>query len=224
MLGRDEQILEMATPPRRRGRPATVERDDLIRVALERGPDRLNLREIAAQLDVPRSTIYNHVRNPADLGRLVLSSLLSPISWLVPPGGWRERLESFARQERAALLAAGEWLRFLDNLQIRQDSTDLAEEVVVSLVEAGFSVNEAGHALSLVHGIVLESIRFEQQEIRPDSVEHHFLATRAWPLLASTAEAVDKDWADEQFEFALSRTIAGIGALGPDKSPWPTCS
>ena len=63
--------------PVRLGRPSSFERDELVAVALELGPDNLALRNVAEALGVPRTTVYNHVRSPDELGQLVLSSILN---------------------------------------------------------------------------------------------------------------------------------------------------
>src|SRR5579862_3505070 len=106
--------VAIAQTGRGRGRPVTIEREQLVAAALELGPDNLALRDIAEALAVPRTTVYYHVRSPTELGRLVLSTLLATgrgaPSLRVDDEPWQAQLESFARRQRNGLLAAGPWL------------------------------------------------------------------------------------------------------------------
>ena len=113
--------------PVRLGLPSSFERDELVAVALELGPDNLALRNVAEALGVPRTTVYNHVRSPDELGQLVLSSIFASLA--APPGApssgerWESQLEAFALRHRETLLAAGPWVRYYDpNVHITRES------------------------------------------------------------------------------------------------------
>src|SRR5438128_7599969 len=100
---------------RRRGRPAGFAPHELIAAARALGPDRLALRDLADALGVPRTTVYNHVRSPDEVGRLVLASLmteeLATSAWMPHPrASWRTWLDAYAVHVRTAVLDTGAWL------------------------------------------------------------------------------------------------------------------
>ena len=132
----------MPGPTAVRGRPRAFNDDDLIRAALELGPDRLGLSEVASALGVPRSTVYNRVANPEDLGALVLSSRLQAVlaaGWTPPAhGDWRDCRRGWVLHLRAAMLGSGPWIRYFQ-AERHLDAAALtgAESVLERLVAAG---------------------------------------------------------------------------------------
>ena len=148
-----------AVPTRRGGRRSSFEQSELMAVALELGPDNLDMRSVADALAVPRTTVYNHVRSPEELGRLVLSSLLD--AWQEPArgplgvGSLPAQLEAFAMRLRDRLLSVGPWLRYYDpDVHVAATTFRDADYLIGRLVEEGFAVETAGHALSLVTSVV----------------------------------------------------------------------
>ncbi len=83
----------------RPGRPPRFGLDELVRAALEIGPDALTLRAVSEVLGAPPTTIYNHVRNSEELGRMTLESLVAdafPVLWTADDENtWRVLLEDF---------------------------------------------------------------------------------------------------------------------------------
>ena len=106
------------------------------------------LRDVAGALGVPCTTVYNHVRSPEALGRLVLSSILtaytSPVSRPSEGDPWTKHLQVFADQTRAGMLASGPSLRFYEPAaQITPDMLRRADHLIGILVQAGFSTRKA---------------------------------------------------------------------------------
>ena len=147
----------------RAGRPPRFERDELIAAALEVGPDHLALRDVSVVLGAPPTTIYNHVRSSDELGRLVLASLLATepaTSWpLGDEHPWPTLLADFAVRTRAALFAAGSWLKYWTP-GIAAAPVRRADRLIARLVGDGFTVEAAGHALALVHAVVQDSVSY----------------------------------------------------------------
>lgn len=180
-----------------RGRPRAFNDDDLIRAALELGPDRLSLGDVAAALGVPRSTVYNRVANPEDLGALVLSSRLESVldtGWSAPAqGDWRDCLRSWVLHLRAAMLAGGPWIRYFQ-AERHLDARALmhAEIVLERLVAEGFSVAQAGRAIGLVVSLYRDSA-----------------VVRASRVIAGL-DANDPANEQAQFDYNLDRALDGI--------------
>ena len=162
----------MATTEQPRvGRPSSFERDELVAVALRLGPDDLAVKRVADALDVPRTTVYNHLRSPSELGKLVLSSVLAAVEGddvTLAGDGWDARLEAFAVHQRDALLAAGPWLRYYDpEVHITSASLRAGDTVLGSLVAAGFTPEAAGRAVIMVLNLVQESVRVHARAQSP---------------------------------------------------------
>ena len=189
-------------------------------VALELGPDNLDMRSVADVLAVPRTTVYNHVRSPEELGRLVLSSLLD--AWQEPARGplgvgpWPAQLEAFAMRLRDRLLSVGPWLRYYDpDVHVAATTFRDADYLIGRLVEEGFAVETAGHALSLVTSVVNVAVGAHGQNLAraPGELTHLTrLSDEEFPWLAAARGVSDTAREDEQFRFNLRSALAGIAA------------
>lgn len=202
--------------PTRRGRPSTFDLADLIAVAIELGPDKVTLNKVASALAVPRTTVYNRVRSPTELGQLVLSSLIGA----VPPGGgepagnapWQAHLEAFARAQRVALLAAGPWLRFYDpEIHVPRETLQSADCLLEVLAAAGFSAEMAGHALALVTVVVQHSVRLHLGDDNPSYLSR--LSAEEFPWITAAGVIRNPDWDEQQFSYNLQCAVAGISEV-----------
>ena len=179
-----------------RGRPRAFNDDDLIRAALQLGPDRLSLSEVAAALGVPRSTVYNRVANPEELGALVLSSRLESVlgaGWVPPADGdWRDCLSSWVLRLRAAMLEGGAWIRFLQPARhLNARALAHAEIVRERLLAEGFSVDQAGLAVGLVVSLyrdsaVVRAVIVDSADPGNDEAQFHYNLERALDGIACT--------------------------------------
>jgi AcrR family transcriptional regulator len=213
-------VAETQTPsgPSRPGQQ--LDQEKLVAVAVSLGPDRLTLREVADTLGVPRTSVYNHVRSPQALGQLVLSSILDrfeahPFQPSRSPS-WVAQLEAFADRTRAELLAAGPWLRFFNpELHWRRGTLRRADQLLKVMVEAGFSAQAAGRALSLIIAVIQESVMRGPRLRRARAEFDHYLHQLdhgEFPWLAAAHSSADYE-GEEQYQFNLSCTLTGIQAL-----------
>ena len=206
----------------KRGRPPSFTRDELIAAARRLGPDGIGLQAVAEELGVARTSLYWHVRDQAELGELVLAAIVQEASvgdWT--PGdaaSWQDWLESFARTLRRTMLAGGAWVRYGTGRSLfAHHSLRSADRLLAALVDAGFSVEEAGRAFGFVTELVTANVRATAgAPVAP--ARNAFLAE---------LEALDKDEVtflrqaveyrtrtspDEQFEYDLACALAGIEA------------
>jgi TetR/AcrR family tetracycline transcriptional repressor len=207
------------------GRPARFTREQLIAVALERGPDNLNLSDIAKALDVPRTTVYNHVRNPDALGRLVLAALYDEHPWPTSPerpGTWQAELEAFADNLRDMTLAAGAWARFGNyEAHLSEAMLHQVDRLAGILVESGFPPELTGQILGLVSSLAIDAVAAVANEHRSPPEAERFVArldAAAFPNLTTVGAAQmgnDADQLETQFRFNLRCAIAGIEAAVP---------
>lgn len=201
----------------RRGRPSAFTDDELLAVAQELGPDHLALRDVSAALGVPRTTLYNRITGPEQLGSLVLLSLLrdaAPEPWSPrAEAGWQECLHSFAQNLYDQLVAAGPWLRFFaPEVHIAEQTYAAADRVLESLVVAGLPAVRAGRALWFVCGVVSEGVRVHGMSLEPSEVllRQQTLETYRW--VSAARPTPGRLEPAEQFAYALERALDGIAA------------
>ncbi|MFV2144239.1 helix-turn-helix domain-containing protein [Isoptericola sp. G70] len=136
---------------RRRGRPSTTSRAEIVaaarRLIEDEGAERLTLRRLATAMGVGPSTLYRHVRDREDLLVLVLDDFLQQVPLPDLPRAPRERVVVAAVAMRDALasrpwaadvLAVDGFLGRLDDASVR-----LVEVVLAAAVEAGCSSEQA---------------------------------------------------------------------------------
>ena len=79
------------TPSRRRGRPATITRDEIVAAALalarSDGVERLSIRELARYLERPPMSLYAHIDSKDDLLVAMLEAVLAELK---PKGAARD--------------------------------------------------------------------------------------------------------------------------------------
>jgi TetR/AcrR family transcriptional regulator, tetracycline repressor protein len=200
----------------RRGRPSRIERENLIAVALQLGPENLALSVVAKSLDVPRTTVYNYVRTPEELGQLVLSSLLDALedsaTRVRDLVSWEAQLKRYAINLRDTLIGVGPWLSYYDpDVHIGPSAIREAERIAELLVGDGFSTDTAGHALAMITAIVFEAARVHRQNLTgPVPGYLMSLSKDEFPLLARARSVSDISREDEQFRYSLGCALAGI--------------
>jgi AcrR family transcriptional regulator len=200
------------------GRPRRFQPDEVVAAALELGPEPLALRDVADALQVPRTTIYNHVRSPEALGRLVLASLIEiehSKPWeLADEQPWPELLEVFARRIRGSMLAAGLWLKYWTP-EIGAPVLRYADRLIGRLVSEGFSIEAAGHALALIHAVAQDGVmRHAMQTSGPDEDKSPLddLDDRLFPWIVPADTLSDPEREEERFDYNLACAIYGIRA------------
>ena len=206
----------------KRGRPPSFSRDELIAAARRLGPDNIGLQAVAEELGVARTSLYWHVRDQAELGELVLAAIVDDASvgdWTPDEGAtWQDWLEAFARTLRRTMLAAGSWVRYGTSRTFYSGhSLRSADRLLGALVDAGFSIEEAGRAFGFLTEIVYANVRATSgRPVAP--ARNAFLAemeaidAEDVPYLIEAVELRQKTTPDMQFEYDLACALAGIAA------------
>ena len=206
----------------KRGRPPSFSREELIAAARRLGPDGIALQAVAEELGVARTSLYWHVRDQAELGELVLTALVDEASvgdWTPEDGApWERWLEAFARTLRRTMLAAGSWVRYgTSRTFYSRHSLGSADRLLAALVDAGFSIEEAGRAFGFVTEIVYANVRATAGgPVVP--ARNAFLAEMQsasddeMPFLRQAVEARQRTTPEMQFEYDLACALAGIAA------------
>lgn len=213
----------------KRGRPPSFTRDELVAAAKRLGPENIGLQKVARELGVARTSLYWHVRDQAELGELVLASILSEGAsneWAAADAPWDEWLDAYARTLRGTLLRGGRWLRYgTSRLFYARGALVNADRLVGALLSGGFSVEEANYAFTMVSELVYANVRSHADESIPQQQGRDaFLASvrsvdpEDLPHLRAVVEARASITLDTQFEYDLACALAGIRARASERS------
>jgi TetR/AcrR family transcriptional regulator, tetracycline repressor protein len=205
---------------KRRGRPPSFSRADLVATARALGPDGIGMKEVAAALGVSRTSLYWHVRDQDELGEVVLAEVIDEASidgWEPDDGaGWEAWLEAYARTLRRTLLAAGGWLRSTHRRVYSPDTLRTAERVADELLTAGFPELEAAHAIRFVSELTSANVRLAtgadepKEDGRDAELDQVGSVAEDHPNLRRTMVAAERVSHDMQFEYDLACALAGI--------------
>lgn len=174
-----------------------MDRSTVVRTALrvldEVGLDGLTVRRLADELGVRAPALYWHVRDKRELLDAMADALHADAfaDLELPRRGepWVAWLAELARRLRGTALAHrdGAWLLAGRPLAGACDGRPLAL-ATRTLVDAGFSAAQAGHALAALHAYVQGSALTEQADPEPPA----------------------DDLADARFEHGLHLLLAGL--------------
>ncbi len=150
----------MATQAKRAAkRRPTLTRDRVLRAAISLadrdGIDSLSMRNLGGKLGVEAMSLYNHVRNKEDILDGMVDLVFSEID--LPVGGvdWRTAMRKRAISARQVLLRHP-WAIGLMESRSTPGPANLRhhDAVLGSLRRAGFSIEMAGHAYSVLDGYI----------------------------------------------------------------------
>ncbi len=123
-----------------------------LRIIDEEGPDSLSMRRIAALLDVQAMSLYNHVRNKADVLDLVTDSVTAAMA--LPDryeGDWEDGIRLVAHAFRKAALAHPRACELVLSRQFDSPAALRPLECCLNiLLGAGFDEATAVHALRVL--------------------------------------------------------------------------
>lgn len=207
---------------RGRGRPAVITREQVVRAAREVGLEDLRMSRVAEALQVRPAALYHHVRDREELIQLVAWQVLEETeydSWIPADGaGWREWVRAYATALRQAMLANPALFGYIRlTTAATAQRLDQIELLVGVLLDAGFDLETARHALQYVHLLVEGEVRERQAADHGDEAQfgefQRAMAQRTpadLPNLWRMARARLAPDPDLQFAFAVDCLLAGM--------------
>lgn len=194
-------------PGRKRGRPRALDEGRIVDVALRLAAgsqlEKVSMRTLAAELDVPVMTLYTYVPNKAALAQLVLDHILREIRVPEPDDGpWEQRLVELQRSARSVLQRYG--VMSLSRYGLGTgEATRLAAGVLAILRDGGFTTEQAARAFAVLFTFMIG-------QIEVDGIAG-LLGGRAEQMLQSLAPSKASS-RDAMFEFGLTALIEGLKA------------
>ncbi|BBX05243.1 TetR/AcrR family transcriptional regulator C-terminal domain-containing protein [Mycolicibacterium aichiense] len=198
--------MQESAAPRQRGRPRQITRERIVSAARSMPFDELTMQAVADVLGVDPKALNYHVGDREALRELVaVDAFAVELSRIdMPVGGdWRDVLRRYATALRDATVTLGELVTYFRLPASGIGALEPVERVLQVLVEAGFSVADAGHILRLVselgHAAGREAVFLSR------SREHPYVADVAAALNTAAAE-----------HFPLLREVVALRDAAPD--------
>jgi len=212
------------TPDRRL--PLTRERilATAVELADRSGAEALSMRKLGQELGVDPMALYRHVRNKDDLLDGVLAFVVGQMEPAPAGLAWRPGLRELAMNARRVMLRHP-WARGV--LEERGTSGEAMvgqiERVLAILLEAGFGLDLAHHALHVLDSRIFgfSPALFDESRGRPAPTPEasaalgHVIATR-YPNVAQLAAAASHEGVlgacddDVEFAFGLDLVLDGL--------------
>ena len=216
-----------AYPARRRARPRTpLNREKVLRAAIamadRSGIGTLSMRNLASRVGVEAMSLYNHVRNKEDMLDGMVDVVFRQIDLPASGTAWRQAMRQRAISARQVLLRHP-WAVALMESRSQPGPASLRhhDAVLGSLRTAGFTIQQAGHAYSVldsyVYGFTLTELALPLADSRSVAqVAETILKNNQASQFAYLAEMTrlyagntGYKYADE-FEFGLDLVLGGI--------------
>lgn len=211
------------TPTPRPRDPLTWDRvlEGAIGLADERGISALTMRNLAEALDRKPMALYHHVANKDEVLDAMVDAVFDEIDLPDVSVGWKTAMRQRADSARAVLLRHPWALGLMDSRTTPGPATLRHHNAVIGcLFDGGFSIEMAGHAVSLIdayiYGYVLQEISLpfgtpeETHDVADAVVEQ---AGDEFPNLAALAARYvlqpDYNFADE-FHFGIDLILDGL--------------
>lgn len=214
--------MSVTTTSRRAGRPSAhvLSRELIIEAALrlldDHGPEGFGMRDVAAQLGVRVSSLYNHVGGKEDIvvgiREYMVREIGSGAFGTVP---WDEALSDWARSYRRAFAAHPPTIALLAVLPITPDSTLPAqyERFIAALEAEGWEGTRALSILVTMESFVLGSAldaAAAPDMLDPGEREDAPRFTAAYRARGALAAASGSSPADLAFETGLGLLLDGL--------------
>src|SRR6188508_79562 len=199
-----------------------------IDVADREGLQALTMRRLGAELGVEAMAVYKHVSSKDDILDGMVELVVSRIDTPAERADWRDAMRSRAISAREVLRRHSWAIGLLDSRRsMGPNQLRYVDAVLGSLRSAGFSVDDAAHAFSLldsyVYGHVVQEMswsgRSEPTEPPGPALDSEAFST-AYPHLAEvSAHAVGGTFSfDGEFAYGLDVILSALepGAAKPD--------
>lgn len=184
------------------------------------------MQAVADALGVDRTSLHYYVGDRGGLLELVVAHLFEAElrgARLPRDADWPDVLRAYAVAIHRGIVQVG-----VPDAPFRLRSTSglaIAERVLQALVGAGFTVEQAGHALTLASGIahtaahdLLGDERSKRHQAPAVKRALDELPSGRYPLLGQVV-AARADTADDDFAFGLDVVIAGLERRLPGRGP-----
>ncbi|MBO1417949.1 TetR/AcrR family transcriptional regulator C-terminal domain-containing protein, partial [Streptomyces sp. FH025] len=214
-----------ASPPRRRGRPARIDRARIVAAARELDPEQLTMQAVAERLGVVRKALNYHVSDREQLLELVaLDALQTELAQAPAPDdtSWQQAIRSYAASAREAMVRTDTLFDYI-RMPLTSGSAllETTDGLYRTLRRAGFTVPQAGRTVGLLAELLVSSAR-DAILVRRHGV--HPQITEVVNLFDGTPDdrlPGLREWAgwdgagpgDEQLAFDLDVLIAGLERL-----------
>jgi TetR/AcrR family tetracycline transcriptional repressor len=219
----DPDAANGAAPIRQRGRPRQISRERIVSAARNLPPEALTMQAVAEALGVDPKALNYHVGDRAGLHELVaLDVFESELRRVELPadGDWQLVSRTYAAALRDAFMQLGV-LATSFHLPAASGLGALApvERVLQALVDAGFDVDQAGRALTLItetaYAAGRAAVLAAQSRVHPNVPEIASALQNAgpddFPMLRQVVASNTADDRDAgQLEFNLTVVIAGL--------------
>jgi len=192
-----------------------------VQIADERGVGAVTMREVAKRLGVEAMSLYNHVANKDDILDGMTDFVAEQFDLPDDAADWREAMRRRAVSARE-VFSRHPWAPGLFDSRGSSGPSGLRyfDWVLGTLVEAGFSLEDAAHAYSLldsyIYGFGMQQMSFDAEgDIPPEERAEAMLAhipAETYPYLhrmASHATHAGYD-AEADFEFGLDILLDGL--------------
>lgn len=180
------------------------------------------MRTLANALGVGAMSLYNHVRDKADLESLLLDAISAPVATQIK-GTWDERAKAVLRAMRTALdRHPGLVPLLLKRPTTSETALQPIEELLAALNAGGFKGRALLHAYHTLFGFLTGSVltdltgtfsvksRRAVSDVAQDVLE---LDGTLFPHLKSCAAIAMRSKPGEEFEYGLSAVLAGLRVI-----------
>ena len=207
---------------------SALDRGKIVRAALdlldEVGLDGLTMRSLAKKLGIKAASLYWHVHGKEELLSLLADEICAPMRVPDRTLPWRNQLEVLGNEYRRVLLAHRDAARVLTSSGAPSgpNRLRLTEIVLRTLLDAGFSQEDAVYAGFLLNEYVTMFVAGETQydnpEAKTDSEDSssevqnwlEALPSNEYPSIVALAGYLAKFDADERFRFGVEILENGL--------------
>lgn len=186
-----------------------------IRLLESQGLEKLSMRKLGAELGVEAMSLYNHIKNKADLLNGIHESLLSQMGLPETDLSWQDAVKATARNFRNTLREHPAAIPlFASRSAIAPGSLAIVDTCIGILREAGFPPKQSLLVFQTMFAYVIGHCQFTYGQ-REESSYADQSQYAQYPNLCTLPSLTELEPEDE-FELALSALVCGIEATTSD--------